>query len=117
MGRSPYVLAGKLCTAINHKFKTHVVLNSRKFYKHNAKRAVSLYDVKDSFVTEDGQFVTKKLFTTSSSAYVCCFLQELMKAMDGDSEFIPSNKGYQKSRDRGDVAVAIDYMVKTYGKD
>ena len=116
MAKKPIALAMTMCQAINFKYGCHVVVNTRRFYRASDNRMVNLYILNDSFVTKDGQYITQKLYMTSSSVYICYFLQELMCAFDG-REFTAPKDGYIRSRDSKDAGSSITYMLDFYKKE
>lgn len=117
MAKKPIQLALTMSTALNFKYHCHTVVNTKKFHDEKAERLVTLYSVSDSFRTKDGEYITKKLYQTTSSVYLCYFLQELLYAFDGkevESEF---KEGYYKSRSGKGADDSIKYMLSLYQDD
>lgn len=115
MAKRPIKLAMTMCTAINYKHGCHIVLNTRRFFREGESRMINLYNLYDSYFTASGEYISQKLYTSSSSIYICFFLQELMCALDGKEFVPPDNKGYKRSRREKNGGGSVEYMVERYG--
>lgn len=107
-------LQRKLVRGINYKYHCNLVLNTTQFHRKGEPEPVTLTKVSDTYVDEDGTFVTTPLYGSSSSVFVMLYLRDLLCALDGkeiprDNENFIRSKNYEASRQ------TIKEMVDTYG--
>lgn len=111
---SPISIAEKLCTAMNMKYGTHIVINTNKFFGKE-DMVVKMHVVKDVY-GRGRAFVDEELFRSASSIYICLFMRDLMYSFEG-RDIPEGDEGWEHQKETKPVAQSIDYMRKKYLAD
>lgn len=115
MAKTPITTARTIAQALNHIYKTHIVINTSSFYGGEGK-IVRMYTVKDAYNLGHQGYSNKELFCSASGVYVLLFLVDLLATFRGKEPEDHHNEGYYNVFARKNGQAAIDYMLNTYSE-
>ena len=112
MAPTPITTAQNIARAMNLLYKTHIVINTNKFYGGDGN-LVRVYVVKDAFYY-GGKYSDKQIFKSASGIYTVLFMRDLLYAFQGKEVPEYDNPGYEKVKAKNNVDAAIAYMKGAY---
>lgn len=107
----------RLTDAVNRQYGAHILISSSKFFGDNG-RPVTVFVVEDSYKPENGRIVRDELFRSSSGAYVCFFLRDLLYTLEG-KEIPPDEEGgihtgWVNIKKKKDIYKSIEFIKEKY---
>lgn len=113
MAKTPITIAKSIALAMNHMFKTHIVINTSSFFGGEGK-IVRMYTVKDAYNMGQKGYSNKELFCSASGVYTLLFMVDMLNTFQGKAIEDHHNEGYDNVFCRKNGQASIDYMVNTY---
>jgi hypothetical protein len=108
----------RLTDAVNRQYGAHILISSSKFFGDNG-RPVTVFVVEDSYKPSNGgRIVRDELFRSSSGAYVCFFLRDLLYTLEGKE--IPPDEvggihtGWVNIKKKKDIYKSIEFIKEKY---